>query len=160
MTRIFKQLLADRGLDKSFLHPKYEELFDPFLMQGMTKAVDRIEQARDGGEKIIIYGDYDADGVTRSTVCKTALEYFGCNSVEIMLPNRFTDGYGLNEPAIEEIAKRGAKLVITVDCGSGSGEVIAKLHERKIDTVVTDHHEIPKVPEKAVAVINPKRRGE
>ena len=160
MTRIFKQLLADRGLDKSFLHPKYEELFDPFLMQGMTKAVDRIEQARDSGEKIIIYGDYDADGVTSSSVCKTALEYFGCNSVEIMLPNRFTDGYGLNEPAIEEIAKRGAKLVITVDCGSGSGEVIAKLRERKIDTVVTDHHEIPKVPEKAVAVINPKRHGE
>ena len=89
MTRIFKQLLADRGLDKSFLHPKYEDLFDPFLMLGMKKAVDRIEQAREKGEKIIIYGDYDADGVTASTVCQNALTYYGCTDVEIMLPNRF-----------------------------------------------------------------------
>ncbi len=160
MTRIFKQLLADRGLDKSFLHPKYEDLFDPFLMSGMSKAIDRIEQARDQKEKIIIYGDYDADGVTASTVCQNALTYFGCENVEIMLPNRFTDGYGLNEPAIAEIVDRGAKLVVTVDCGSGSGEVIAKLWKHGIDTIVTDHHEIPKVPEKAVAVINPHRRGE
>ena len=160
MTRIFEQLLADRGLDKSFLRPKYEELFDPFLMQGAEKAVDRIEQARDRSEKIVVYGDYDVDGVTSSAVCKAALEYFGCREVEIMLPNRFTDGYGLNELAIEEIVRRCAKLVITVDCGSGSSEVIAKLREQKIDTIVADHHEIPKVPEKAVAVINPKRRGE
>lgn len=160
MTRIFKKLLADRGLNEGFLHPKYEDLFDPFLMLGMSKAVDRIEKARDKGEKIIIYGDYDADGVTSSTVCQNALTAFGCEGVEIMLPNRFTDGYGLNEPAIPEIQRRGAGLVITVDCGSGSGEVIAKLKELGIDTVVTDHHEIPKVPEKAVAVINPHRRGE
>ncbi len=160
MTRLFKQLLADRGLDESFLHPKYEELFDPFLMLGMSKAVDRIEKAKANNEKIIIYGDYDADGVTASTVCQNALTSFGCEGVEIMLPNRFTDGYGLNEPAIAEIERRGASLVITVDCGSGSGEVIAKLHERGIDTVVTDHHEIPKLPEKAIAVVNPKRRGE
>ena len=160
MTRIFKKLLADRGLDESFLRPKYEDLFDPFLMLGMAKAVERIEKACDRGEKIIIYGDYDADGVTASTVCKSALDYFGCEQVEIMLPNRFTDGYGLNEPAIPEIRRRGAGLVITVDCGSGSGEVIAKLKELDIDTIVTDHHEIPKIPEKAVAVVNPKRRGE
>ena len=160
MTRIFKQLLADRGLDKSFLRPKYDDLFDPFLMLGMSKAVDRIEKARDAGEKIIIYGDYDADGVTASTVCQNALTSFGCSDVEIMLPNRFTDGYGLNEPAIVEIVKRGATLVVTVDCGSGSGEVIEKLREQGVDTIVTDHHEIPKVPEKAIAVINPKRKGE
>ena len=77
MTRIFKNLLADRGLDESFLSPKYEDLFDPFLMLGMAKAVERIEKARDRGEKIIIYGDYDADGVTASTVSKSALDYFG-----------------------------------------------------------------------------------
>ncbi len=160
MTRIFKQLLAERGLDESFLHPRYEDLFDPFLMKGVTEAVARIEKARDKGEKIIVYGDYDADGVTSSTVAKTALEAFGCKEVEIMLPNRFTDGYGLNEPAIPEMRRRGASLVITVDCGSGSGEVIAKLKELGIDTIVTDHHEISKLPAKAVAVINPKRRGE
>ena len=160
MTRIFKQLLADRGLDESFLHPKYEDLFDPFLMQGMSKAVDRIEQARERNEGIVIYGDYDADGVTSSTVCKNALTSFGCEQVDILLPNRFKDGYGLNEPAIPEIVDRGAKLVITVDCGSGSEEVIAKLKAQGVDTIVTDHHEIPKLPKSAVAVVNPKRRGE
>ena len=160
MTRILKQLLAERGLDEHFLHPKYEELFDPFSMLGMSDAVDRIERARANGEKIIIYGDYDADGVTASTVCQNALTYYGCSDVEIMLPNRFVDGYGLNEPAIEEIVRRGAKLVITVDCGSGSGEVIAKLREQGVETIVTDHHEIASLPKKAIAVINPKRRGE
>lgn len=160
MTRIFKKLLAERGLDESFLHPKYEDLFDPFLMLGMTKAVDRIEQAKNRGEKIVIYGDYDADGVTSSTVCRDALVYFGCEDVDIMLPNRFKDGYGLNESAVPEIVGCGAKLVITVDCGSGSEDVIAMLKERGVDTIVTDHHEIPKIPKSAVAVINPKRRGE
>ena len=160
MTRIFKQLLADRGLDESFLHPRYENLFDPFLMLGVRQAVERIRAARDNGEKIVIYGDYDADGLTASTVCENALRDYGCEEIKIMLPDRFVDGYGLNETAIPEIVKYGADLVITVDCGSGSGEVIAKLRKQGIDTVVTDHHEIPKVPEKAVAVINPKRRGE
>lgn len=160
MTRIFEQLLADRGLDESFLHPKYADLFDPFLMLGMTKAVDRIEKARDREEKIIIYGDYDADGVTSSTVCRDALVNFGCEQVDIMLPNRFKDGYGLNRPAIPEIINRGAGLVITVDCGSGSEDVIAELKTQGVDTIVTDHHEIPTVPKTAVAVVNPKRRGE
>lgn len=160
MTRIFEQLLAQRGLSEDFLHPRYEDLFDPFLMQGVKEAVERIEQARQNGEKIIIYGDYDADGVTSSTVCRDALEHYGCNNVEIMLPNRFKDGYGLNKPAVAEIEERGAKLVITVDCGSGSGEVIQALSELGIDTIVTDHHEIPKMPKDAVAVINPKRSGE
>ncbi|MCQ2570641.1 MAG: single-stranded-DNA-specific exonuclease RecJ [Candidatus Saccharibacteria bacterium] len=160
MTRIFKKLLADRGLDDNFLHPKYENLFDPFLMLDIAKAVDRIEQARDGGEKVIIYGDYDADGVTASTVCRSALEYFGCKDIEVMLPDRFRDGYGLNMPVIPEIVQREAKLVITVDCGSGSGDVISALRERGIDVIVTDHHEIPSVPKDALAVINPHRKGE
>jgi len=160
MTRLFEEILAKRGLDRSFLSPKYDDLFDPFLMQGMEKAVARIEEARDKGEKIIIYGDYDADGVTASTVCREALLDFGCKEVEIMLPNRFRDGYGLNPPIVPEIEKRGASLVVTVDCGSGSEETIKELKARKIDTVVTDHHEIPKVPVSAVAVVNPHRRGE
>lgn len=160
MTRILEEILAKRGLDKSFLKPRYEDLFDPFLMQGMTKAVERIETARDKGEKVVIYGDYDADGVTSSTVCREALLDFGIPEVEIMLPNRFKDGYGLNPPAVKEIINKGAGLVITVDCGSGSEEAIRQLKEAKIDTVVTDHHEIPKIPASAVAVVNPKRRGE
>lgn len=157
MTSIFEKLLKERGLDERFLRPKYEELFNPFELKGMKEAVARIGQARDSGEKIIIYGDYDADGVTSSTLLRDGLKYFGCEKIEVILPNRFTDGYGMNMPAVEGIVKRGAKLVITVDCGSGSEEVIAELKNHGIDTVVTDHHEIPNVPKSAVAVVNPKR---
>ena len=157
MTDLFKRLLRERGLDEHFLYPKYEELFDPYKLKGVKQAVARIETARTNNEKIIIYGDYDADGVTSSTLMRDALKYFGCEKVEIILPNRFTDGYGMNPPAIEKIVKRGAKLVITVDCGSGSEEVIRELKTRGIDTIVTDHHEIPDVPQSAVAVVNPKQ---
>lgn len=157
MTDLFKQLLSRRGLDESFLNPRYEDLFAPEKLKGVKKAVERITAAREAEEKIIIYGDYDADGVTSSTLLRDALKYFGCEKVEVILPNRFTDGYGLNMPAVEKIAARGAKLVITVDCGSGSEEVIAELKRRGIDTIVTDHHEIPEVPKSAVAVINPKQ---
>ena len=157
MTEIFAQLLRERGLDEHFLYPKYEELFDPYKLKGMKKAITRIRQARDNAEKIVIYGDYDADGVTSSTLLRDALKYYGCEKIEIILPNRFTDGYGLNPPAVDNITRKGAKLVITVDCGSGSEETIALLKERGIDTVVTDHHEIPNVPKSAVAVVNPKQ---
>ena len=160
MTEIFSQILADRGLDESFLNPRYEDLFDPFLMLGMNKAVARIEQARDESEHILIYGDYDADGVTSSTVLYTALKDFDCENVEVILPNRFIDGYGMKDSAIEEIVARGVNLVITVDNGSSSGDTIAKLKEYDIDTIVTDHHEIPHKPEMAVAVINPHLPGE
>ncbi|MCR5572879.1 MAG: single-stranded-DNA-specific exonuclease RecJ [Candidatus Saccharibacteria bacterium] len=157
MTDLFKQLLRQRGLDEDFLHPDYEKLFDPYKLKGVKPAVARIKSAQEAGEKIIIYGDYDADGVTASTLMRDALKYYGCNKIEIILPNRFLDGYGLNMPAVDKIAKRGAKLVITVDCGSGSEEVIAELKKRGIDTIVTDHHEIPEVPKTAVAVVNPKQ---
>ncbi len=157
MTEIFAKLLKERGLDEHFLYPKYEELFDPFQLTGIKEAVARIEQAQVNDEKIVIYGDYDADGVTSSTLMRDALKDFGCNKVEIILPNRFTDGYGMNMPAVEKIIRRGAKLVVTVDCGSGSEAVIEELQNRGIDTIVTDHHEIPEVPKSAVAVVNPKQ---
>ena len=157
MTELFKRLLRQRGLGEDFLRPSYEKLFDPYKLTGIKKAVVRIRTARDSNEKIIIYGDYDADGVTASTLMRDALKDYGCERVEIILPNRFLDGYGLNMPAVDKITKRGAKLVITVDCGSGSEEVIAELKKRGIDTIVTDHHEIPETPESAVAVVNPKQ---
>ena len=160
MTRIFRKLLAQRGLSDDFLYPKYEELFDPFLMLGVEKAVDRIGRARDAGEKIAIFGDYDADGVTASAVLSEALNYFGCQEVRVFLPDRFVDGYGMNDSAILRIQEYGATLVITVDNGSGSEGTIAKLRESGIETIVTDHHEIPEIPKSAIAVINPKRRGE
>lgn len=157
MTEIFAKLLRERGLDERFLYPKYEDLFDPYKLTGVKAAVARIEQARAANEKVVIYGDYDVDGVTSSTLLYDGLKYYGIKAVEIILPNRFTDGYGMNMPAMERILERGAKLVITVDCGSGSGEVIAALKKNGVDTIVTDHHEIPAVPSSAVAVINPKQ---
>lgn len=160
MSEIFAQILRQRGLGEDFLSPRYEDLFDPYLMLGMNAAVDRIEQARDNAEQILIYGDYDVDGVTSSTVLHTALTDFGCEGVEVILPNRFIDGYGMKDGAIDEIVARGTNLVITVDNGSGSGATIEKLRERGIDTIVTDHHEIPHKPEAAIAVINPKLPGE
>ena len=160
MTSIFKKLLAQRGLDENFLYPKYEDLFDPFLMRDMKKAVERIELAREKGEKIAIFGDYDADGVTASVVLYEALTQFGCKDVKVFLPDRFEDGYGMNESAVPRILKYGAGLVITVDNGSGSEAAIKELKKAEIETVVTDHHEIPELPKSAVAVINPKRDDE
>ncbi|MBR3164124.1 single-stranded-DNA-specific exonuclease RecJ [Candidatus Saccharibacteria bacterium] len=162
MTRIFRELLKKRGLDVSFLRPQYEDLFDPFLMLGVKEAVKRIEVARERRERIVIYGDYDADGVTASTVMAEGLEYFGFGreQITIMLPDRFKDGYGMNVPVVPEIVATGATLVITVDCGSGSEEAIAVLRAEGVETIVTDHHEIPQMPQSAVTVINPKLPGE
>ena len=91
MTKIFEQLLKQRGLDEDFLHPNYDELFDPFAMQDMQKAVDRIELAREKNEKVLIFGDYDADGVTASSVMRAALLDFGVLKIEVVLPDRFKD---------------------------------------------------------------------
>ncbi|MBQ8157326.1 single-stranded-DNA-specific exonuclease RecJ [Candidatus Saccharibacteria bacterium] len=160
MTDIFRRLLARRGLDEDFLRPKYEDLFDPFLMQGMRAAVRRIEKARDQGERVVVFGDYDADGVTASVVMYEALRSFGCEDVEVILPDRFVDGYGLGESAEAKVLAAGATLVVTVDNGSGSEAVIARLKQEGIETIVTDHHQIPQLPQSAVAVINPQRADE
>ena len=160
MTKIFEQLLKQRGLDESFLYPNYDELFDPFLLKDMRQAVDRICLARDKDEKVLIYGDYDADGVTASTVLKTALLDFGVKKIEVVLPDRFVDGFGLKESAMPKILASKATLVITVDNGSMANGVAGELKAQGVDVIITDHHEIPAIPDKAVAVINPNRADE
>jgi len=154
---LFSQLMRKRGLGEEFLQPKYEDLEDPFLLPDMEKAVGRILKAGERGEKVVVYGDYDVDGVCASVVMREALKFAGVEEVEILLPDRFVDGYGMNEGVIDEIVGSGASLVVTVDCGSGSGKVISALKGRGVDAIVTDHHEIDDVPEDAVAVVNPKR---
>ena len=154
---LFSQLVRRRGLTQEFLSPKYEDLSDPFLLSDMTQAVERILLAVERGEKVVVYGDYDVDGVTASVVMKEALGFAGVKEVEILLPDRFVDGYGMNEGAVKKIVTSGAGLVVTVDCGSGSGKVISALKKKNVDCVVTDHHEILEMPEDAVAVVNPKR---
>ncbi len=142
MTRLFQELLNLRGFNKSFLNPKYEDLFDPFLLPDMDRAVERILEAGKKSEKVVIYGDYDVDGVTSSVVMREALELAGCEVVEIFLPDRFRDGYGMNMGVISRVKDTGATLLVTVDCGSANADVVKELINTNIDVIVTDHHEV------------------
>ncbi len=161
---IIAALLTSRGYTTEesatkFLNPKYEDLHDPALLKGMKSAVKRIFQAIESDEKILIWGDYDVDGTTGTAVLRKALEILGANT-GFHVPHRFTEGYGINIPALEKAKERGYKLVISVDCGITSFEPIAWAKENGIDFIVTDHH-LPKVegnPD-AFAVINPNQKG-
>lgn len=161
-SRVFAQILKARGLSDNearaaFLTPRYEARHDPFLLPDMTLAVERLERAHKQQEKITIYGDYDIDGLTATTVLLDAFERFGFRHVEAFIPNRFIEGYGLTIDAIEKIAASGAQLIITVDCGSLSEKEIIRASELGVDVIVTDHHNVAPVQPPAVAVINPKR---
>lgn len=169
MNKIFEQLLKQRGIGEEFLKPQYHECDIekvPEVEQAagigkipeVEKAAARIRRAVDKGEKVLIYGDYDADGVTASTVMYDALRLAGVKEVEIMLPDRFVDGYGMSARCVERAKETGVGLVVTVDCGSNNAEVVAQLLEEEIETVVTDHHEISGELPRAVAVVNPKRK--
>lgn len=157
MNKLFTQLLKKRQISNDFLHPKYEDQADPFLLPDLQKAIDRIKLAIKNQEKILIYGDYDVDGVTASTVMEDALRLSGLKNIEIMLPDRFVDGYGMSPRLIERAKKDQISLVITVDCGSRNGAIIDELNILGIDTIVTDHHECGETLPAAVAVVNPKR---
>ena len=158
MNKIFTQLVSARGLSKDFLDPKYENLKSPNELPDIKKALNRIEKAIKTGEKVLIYGDYDVDGVTASTLMEQALKMAGLTEVEIMLPDRFVDGYGMSERLIKEAEKGKFTLVITVDCGSRNHAIIEELNHENIDTIVTDHHECEDTLPEAVAVINPHRK--
>lgn len=158
---IIDRILAARGITGEkkavFLSPSYEAKHDPFLLPDMQPAVDRLVAAREKQEKITIYGDYDIDGLTATTVLLDAFASFGFKNVDAFIPNRFTEGYGLTVDAIERIAATGANLVVTVDCGSLSQKEIERANELGVDVIVTDHHNVMPVQPPAVAVINPKR---
>lgn len=158
---IFERVLQARGLEgaasEAFLNPEYEAGHDPFLLPDMKAAVDRMVEARDRQEHITIYGDYDIDGLTATTVLLDALKSFGFRFVDAFIPNRFIEGYGMTESAVEQIAKTGSTLIITVDCGSLSEGPITHAKKLGVDVIVTDHHNVAPVQPPAVAVINPKR---
>ncbi len=158
---VFDEILKARGLTgkakDAFLYPNYDDKHDPFLLPDMTQAVDRLVTAHDKQERITIYGDYDIDGLTATTVLLDALESFGFKYVNAFIPNRFIEGYGLAVEAIEKIASKGTDIIITVDCGSLSHTEISRAKELGVDVIVTDHHNVSDVQPPAVAVINPKR---
>ncbi|WP_060205360.1 single-stranded-DNA-specific exonuclease RecJ [Sporosarcina koreensis] len=157
---IHAKILVSRGFSdveeaKSFLHMEDSCLHDPFLLFDMEKAVDRIQQAIETDEKITVYGDYDADGVTSVTVLTTALEQLGAN-VDFAIPNRFEHGYGPNINLFDELHKAGTSLIITVDNGISGLEAIAHAKSVGMDIIVTDHHEIGDELPIADAIIHPR----
>lgn len=157
---VLAQILINRGKD----HPRdahaflYDKSFtnDPFRLTDMQKAVTRIRQAIKRGEPIVVYGDFDADGVTSTAVLVEALRRFNARA-QAYIPHRIDEGYGLNSPALERMAKAGIGLVITVDCGIRSVQEVQDAKTAGLDVIITDHHSLgPEMPD-AVAVVNPKR---
>ncbi|HQZ83655.1 MAG TPA: single-stranded-DNA-specific exonuclease RecJ [Pyrinomonadaceae bacterium] len=162
---IVAALLISRGYDTqekadAFLRPSLEHLYDPFLLKGMREAVARIQKAVQNGEKILIWGDYDVDGTTGTVLLRRAFKLLGVES-EFHVPDRFTEGYGVNIPALEDAQRNGVSLVITVDCGIRSFEPLEWAKENSLDVIVTDHHlsDDDRGNPPAVAVVNPNQPG-
>ncbi len=141
------------------MNPDYHNLYDPFLFKEMQTAIDRTWQALNNNEKILVYADYDADAVTANSVLQQTFRYLGVQ-VESYIPDRFTEGYGLNIEAFEKIKEMGVNLVITVDCGTNSVDVAEFCSANGIDLIITDHHEITGETPKSFALINPKNPEE
>ena len=149
--------IVDEDEIRVFLNPTRNDFHDPYLMPDMEIAVERILKAIKNQEKVIIYGDYDVDGITSITVLKKFLKTCGLE-VDYYIPNRLNEGYGLNKNAIDKIKEGGYTLIITVDCGISAIEEITYANELGIETIVTDHHEpLDELPP-AIAVVDLKRK--
>ncbi len=153
-------LLVNRGINtvedaKTFLYTKDQTYHDPFLLKDMDVAVSRIQQAIEQNEQILIYGDYDADGVSSTTIMMKTLQDLGAD-VSYYIPNRFTEGYGPNEPAFRHAADIGVRVIITVDTGISAVHEAQVAKELGLDLIITDHHEPGPVLPEAVAIIHPK----
>ncbi len=162
MSELLATVLVNRGIVdedeiKIFLNPTRSDFHDPYLMPDMEIAVNRIIKAIENNEKVMIYGDYDVDGITSITVLKKFLKERGLDAGH-RIPNRLKEGYGLNENAIKEIAKQGYTLIITVDCGISGNNEIDLAYSLGMEVIVTDHHEPLEVLPKALAIIDCKRK--
>ena len=162
ISELLTKILVNRGItdDKeidTFLNPTRNDFYDPYLMPDMDKAVERIIKAINNQEKVMIYGDYDVDGITSITVLKKFLEERGLKTGHY-IPNRLEEGYGLNENAIRSIAEQKYTLMITVDCGISGIEEVELANQLGIETIITDHHEQSESLPNAYAIINAKRK--
>jgi single-stranded-DNA-specific exonuclease len=159
--QLIAEILAGRGMSSEqmvdFLYPQYEKgLHDPYLLTDMDLAVERIVLAAEKNQPVVVYGDYDIDGITASCVMLESLEALGIDA-RSYIPDRFEEGYGINQEALAQIMTDGAQLVISVDCGITSVKEALWAKEHGLDLVITDHHAVPEVIPQAIAVINPKR---
>lgn len=162
LNEIIGKIIVNRNVTSDedvriFITPTRDDFHDPFLFIGMDVAVDRILQAINNKENILIYGDYDVDGITSTTVLKKYLQERG-GIVNTYIPNRLNEGYGLNKKAIKKIKDMGTDLIITVDCGISGIEEVKYAKELGIEVIVTDHHEVGEVLPDALAVIDAKRK--
>lgn len=160
ITELIAKILVNRGYDtveaaNAFLRPELSGLHDPFLLHDMDKAIERLMQAIDSGQKIIVYGDYDVDGMTSTAIMTWALELMGAN-VDYFVPSRFSDGYGPNLANYQKLAAEGMQLLVTVDNGVSGKDEIAWLMTQGIDVIVTDHHELPEELPVATAIVHPR----
>ena len=158
---LFAQCLLNRGLSDpaaitAFLQPRLRQLADPFLLPNMGVAVERLLQARQRGEPLVIFGDYDVDGVTSTALLLEVLRPLGWK-VHHYLPHRLDEGYGLSQEAVENcLAKFPASLLLAVDCGSTSAACVASLRQRGVDVIVLDHHQVCTPAPAATALVNPQ----
>ena len=160
---LFAQLLINRDLRTSeqaqnFLFGKLASCHDPFLMKGMERAVERIKRAIGDKEKILVYGDYDVDGLTSMALISDILRKMGADC-ETFVPNRLEEGYGLNMEAMANIVERKVDLILTVDCGINSVEEIEYAAKHGVDVVITDHHTVKEgLTPLAYAIIDPHQK--
>ena len=160
ISNVLAKLLTSRGFrsleeQKNFLFPDYDrDVHNPFLFVQMEKVVERIKTAKENKEKVFIFGDYDADGVTSAAILREVLLLLEIN-VEVYIPDKKNEGYGLNLNAIEFFATKNTKLVLTVDCGITGIKEVARANELGMDVIITDHHHVPAQLPEAFAIINP-----
>lgn len=163
ISTITSQLLINRGISdiqqaERFLSSTLSDIRSPFGMKGMKEGVERVLKALHNKEKIAIYGDYDVDGITSTSILLMFLKSTGANA-SYYIPERIAEGYGLNADAISKLAERGVTLLITVDCGISDHAELKLAKELGMDVIVTDHHEVPDDLPPAYAIINPKQSG-
>ena len=153
---LWNRNLRDQKRIDEFLNPDYsQDVHDPFLFQDMEKATDIIFKSIKNQENIVVHGDYDADGVCASAIIINGLRKLGAQNVDVFIPHRETDGYGLNPRTIEFLAEKKTDLIITCDCGISNYDEVAQAKKKKIKVIITDHHVVPKKVPKADAIIHP-----
>src|SRR5436305_1130852 len=161
LSPLFAQCLLNRGLSDPalidrFLEPRLKHLADPFLLPNMRAAVERLFMARRLNESVVIFGDYDVDGVTSTALLLEVLRALGWK-VDYYLPHRIDEGYGLSADAVENCLKKiPATLLLAVDCGSTSNATVERLRDLGVDVIVLDHHQVSVPPLSAVALVNPQ----